>query len=241
MGELEQVQLGEALERLTRFLDGYAGEPVAFSLRVDAGEASVAIEWGREAPDSPMAGAAAYGSADTTADAVHQALDDTRVERREVQLVTRETLAGIAFEAAGAGTAPLMADHPDYVFPAEQVADRVRGVLAMRGIDVTELHGYAGRGPHEQVLRAAHDAGRLLPFTDPEVVTAIATYLDGAIREWRQSRDTATAETGPEDEREARTARIAMADSYVDAFQSARVSLIGSLLPPDTETPADPQ
>jgi hypothetical protein len=40
----------------------------------------------------------------------------------------------VAYQAAGAGTRPLMEDHPDYVFPSERVADAVAELLSDFGI-----------------------------------------------------------------------------------------------------------
>ena len=48
----------------------------------------------------------------------------------------------------------------------------------------------------------------------------IQLYLDGVIRHWRRKRDNAKT----------RQAELQAFD-YIDAFQSARVSLTGSLLP----------
>ncbi len=53
-------------------------------------------------------------------------------------IFTPERVVEIAFQAAGAATGPLLADHPGYVFPAERVAERVTEVLAEFGI---EAHG----------------------------------------------------------------------------------------------------
>lgn len=39
----------------------------------------------------------------------------------------------LVFECAGAATRPLLEDHPDYVFPAERVADAVREVMEREG------------------------------------------------------------------------------------------------------------
>lgn len=47
---------------------------------------------------------------------------------------TAKEVVEIAFQAAGAGTAPLMMDHPDYVFPSERVSAGVRNVLEDFGI-----------------------------------------------------------------------------------------------------------
>jgi hypothetical protein len=48
-----------------------------FALGFHGGKWSVAIEWGKEAEDSPMVGAAAYGMGDTAQDAVFGALKET--------------------------------------------------------------------------------------------------------------------------------------------------------------------
>lgn len=47
-------------------------------------------------------------------------------------------------------------------------------------------------------------------------------YLDGAIRVWRATRDGAATD-----------AERKMAECYIDAFQSCRISLLGELLPED--------
>lgn len=70
--------------------------------------------------------------------AAEQARDDAAAGRT-VPLVGKdsfraEEVAEIAYVAAGAATAPLMHDHPDYVFPSERVAEGVNIVLAERGI-----------------------------------------------------------------------------------------------------------
>lgn len=70
--------------------------------------------------------------------AAEQARDDAEAGRT-IPLVGKESfraeeVAEIAFVAAGAATAPLMADHGDYVFPAERVVAGVRAVLAEHGI-----------------------------------------------------------------------------------------------------------
>jgi hypothetical protein len=57
----------------------------------------------------------------------------------------QEELVGLVFEAAGAATGPLMRDHPDYVFPSEEVAGAVARVIEEKtGITVSEVPGYAG-------------------------------------------------------------------------------------------------
>jgi hypothetical protein len=55
---------------------------------------------------------------------------------------------------------------------------------------------------------------------------AVRGYFDMAIRAWRQTRDTSTDEV-----------ERAMAVHYIDAFQSARMSLFGDLL--QTEEPVE--
>lgn len=70
--------------------------------------------------------------------AVEQVRDDAEAGRT-VPLVGKESfraeeVAKIAHVAAGAATAPLMRDHPDYVFPSQDVAAGVAAVLAEFGI-----------------------------------------------------------------------------------------------------------
>lgn len=59
--------------------------------------------------------------------------------------MTQEELLGLVFEAAGAATGPLMRDHPDYVFPSEEVAEAVTRVIEEKtDITVSQVPGYAG-------------------------------------------------------------------------------------------------
>lgn len=44
----------------------------------------------------------------------------------------------VVFQAAGAATAPLLEDHPDYEFPSERVAANVERVLADFGLEEAE-------------------------------------------------------------------------------------------------------
>lgn len=60
-----------------------------------------------------------------------------------------------------------------------------------------------------------------IPFTEETV----EEYLDHAIRTWRNTRDSAIAAEDPIEER--------MAIHYIDAFQSVRKSVLGSVLEPD--------
>lgn len=46
-----------------------------------------------------------------------------------IYVLTSEQLRELVFQAAGAATAPLMADHPDYEFPSQRVEDAVNSVL----------------------------------------------------------------------------------------------------------------
>lgn len=57
-----------------------------------------------------------------------------------------DELWSLVFEAAGAATAPLLADNPAYTYPSERVADAVRRVLAERGF-IEPPVGYRRRSP----------------------------------------------------------------------------------------------
>lgn len=60
-------------------------------------------------------------------------------------MAMEQALLGLVFEAAGAATGPLMQDHPDYVFPSEQVSERVKQVIREHtGIEPNEVEGYRG-------------------------------------------------------------------------------------------------
>lgn len=126
-----------------------------------------------------------------------------------------EEVAGIAFEAVAAGTAPLLADHPGYVFPSERVKEGVECVLREHGI---EAHDDGSAGLIDREMR------------DMVSATEIAAYLDAAIRRWRGVRDESPAAVSDSGGAPS-IAPWAMAPFYVDAFQSARVSLLGSPLP----------
>lgn len=64
-------------EQLAYWLSPEAPCPVAISIvHDDAGDWSVAVQFGREAEDSPMAGGALYGYGATAEAAVQEALDD---------------------------------------------------------------------------------------------------------------------------------------------------------------------
>jgi hypothetical protein len=53
----------------------------------------------------------------------------------------KEPVWGLVFECAGAATAPLLQDHPDYVFPSERVEESVSHALAEHGF-TEPPHGY---------------------------------------------------------------------------------------------------
>lgn len=57
-------------------------------------------------------------------------------------IVLDAKLIGLFYMVAGAATAPLLADHPGYVFPSREVSERVAYVLKEAGIDVTKFEGY---------------------------------------------------------------------------------------------------
>ena len=61
------------------------------------------------------------------------------------------------------------------------------------------------------------EKGSLVPLTQE----GLTEYLDACVRSWRQRRDSAES-----------AAERDMAAYYVDAFQSMRISVLGSLLPP---------
>jgi len=70
--------------------------------------------------------------------AAEQAHEDAEAGRT-IPMVGKESFRAeevveIAMVSAGAATAPLMADHPGYVFPAERVIEGVNRVLAERGL-----------------------------------------------------------------------------------------------------------
>ena len=71
-------------EQLGKIVD-YGKEQGEFSLTValDAtGDYSSALIFGREAPDSPMAGGASYGYGKSIPEALSQIIDECRIERR---------------------------------------------------------------------------------------------------------------------------------------------------------------
>lgn len=60
--------------------------------------------------------------------------------RAEQQRNVVEKLRELIYMAAGAATAPLLADHPEYVFPAERVRESVEQVCSSFGIP--KIEGY---------------------------------------------------------------------------------------------------
>lgn len=66
---------------LTRTLDAWAKyvDASVSIARTDEGEWLVMMNFGREAPDSPMAGGSALGADDSLTKAIEQALSDARV------------------------------------------------------------------------------------------------------------------------------------------------------------------
>lgn len=63
------------LESAFQIIDGEGGGRLLISKNED-GTWMVGMEWGKEAPDSPMAGAAAYGLENTLYEALESALGD---------------------------------------------------------------------------------------------------------------------------------------------------------------------
>lgn len=81
--ELDQVTAQpDIIDRVTKLQDrhGYVGMAMSHAETSIAGRSwTVAIEFGREAPDSPMVGGAAYGVASDLREAVEQALSEAGV------------------------------------------------------------------------------------------------------------------------------------------------------------------
>ena len=92
-------------------------------------------------------------------------------------------------------------------------------------VDATS-HTHGGTNPVEQRPGAADNesAAGGVPHTDANTVpfteSAVQEYLDHAIHEWRKVRDTVGAGGNTD-----------LAAAYIDAFQSVRSSLFGSLCP----------
>jgi hypothetical protein len=59
--------------------------------------------------------------------------------RERVFLIREPELEQLLFEAAGAGTRPLLEDHPDYEFPAERVRDAVEVYLRMTQTELADF------------------------------------------------------------------------------------------------------
>lgn len=118
-------------------------------------------------------------------------------------VLSDEQIRELAFQAGGAATAPLLEDHPDYVFPSERVAACVENVLA----DLKP-----GFQPEDAPSRS---------------VDEIKTFLDESIRFWRGLRDGTVEPHPPLTADEAQD----KAPQYIDAYQSMRVRLVGRQLP----------
>jgi hypothetical protein len=70
-----------ALEFLGTFADTNEAQVVIDRQQEPRPTWSVGVHWGREAPDSPMVWAAAYGIGDTLTEAVEQAAEECGWER----------------------------------------------------------------------------------------------------------------------------------------------------------------
>lgn len=71
----------ELLRRVGAWLDARGVENVGFGLHTRGEHHGwvAALEWGSEAPDSPMVGAASYGTGDTAAEAVKEILKELKL------------------------------------------------------------------------------------------------------------------------------------------------------------------
>lgn len=77
----EEERLGRYLAAVAKGLADEEGH-LHIGKRTGTNEWVVGMEWGKEAEDSPMAGAAAYGMGETLVDALGGMLDDTGWLRR---------------------------------------------------------------------------------------------------------------------------------------------------------------
>lgn len=144
-------------------------------------------------------------------------------------LLSDEQISQLAYTAGGAATAPLMQDHPDYVFPDQRVAAGVEAVIADLKPGLQSVPREEGDttvlGPE---IFAAAD-GSVICWRGENYVRqalgeeAVRTYLDSSIRFWRGLRDGTVEPTAPLTAEEAKQ----KAPQYIDAYQAARVSLLG--------------
>jgi hypothetical protein len=73
----------QVLEGIVKTLSeegGSFGLTYRFGVKPGDGPWMAALEWGQEAPDSPMAGAAAYGIGESASEACDQMLDEAGVK-----------------------------------------------------------------------------------------------------------------------------------------------------------------
>ena len=96
------------------------------------------------------------------------------------------------------------------IVTAQDLADEIVGRLPATASPSTAEH------LTEPISDEVESAGRI-PFTD----NAVMDYLDASIRAWRVKRDNTANNLGDR----------AMAEHYVDAYQSVRTSLFGETLP----------
>lgn len=71
------MSTGDKLETITTRLEHEGGGHLGVAYIDHRAEWLVAVEWGQEAEDSPMAGAASYGTGDTLEQALDQVLAET--------------------------------------------------------------------------------------------------------------------------------------------------------------------
>jgi hypothetical protein len=85
-----------------------------------------------------------------------------------------EKVHEVIFQAVGAGTAPLLEDHGDYVFPSERVVANVERVLTEFGIP-TNRDEWTFRTPEGEVPREQGYRGDPGPMTPMVTLIGIAT------------------------------------------------------------------
>jgi hypothetical protein len=66
------------------------------------------------------------------ANAIMAGYDKGKRDEQERNII--EKLRGIIFQAAGAATAPLLEDNPDYIFPSDRVIEAIEEVCKKFGI-----------------------------------------------------------------------------------------------------------
>lgn len=106
----------------------------------------------------------------------------------------------LAFQVGGAATGPLLADHPDYTFPAERVGSHIREVLERRGYGPPP-DGYADLAPAPEEKKpeapelsvlvalgsiAVHLEEYLETHEEADLIAAKGALATPGLEEWRE-------------------------------------------------------